>query len=78
MLVVVVDIRGEQSFQMQFVDGNHLIQQSAPAASDPALGHTILPRTTDGRGADVHGANRVGHFAAIPGMVEEEKLVVSS
>ena len=77
ILVVVVDIRGEQSFQMRFVESNHLIQQFAPAAADPALGHPILPRTTDGspHGADVHGANRVGHFAAILGiMVEEEKL----
>ena len=77
VLVVVVDIRGEQPFQMRFVDGNHLIQQFAAAATDPPLGNTILPRTTDGspHGIDVHGANRVGHFDAILGiMVEEEKL----
>jgi len=48
ILVVVVDIRGEQPLQMRFVDGNHLIQQFEPAAADPALGHPILPRTTDG------------------------------
>ena len=44
---------------------------------DPALGHPILPRTTDGRphGVDVHEANRAGHFAAILAiMVEQEKL----
>ena len=77
VLVVVVDIRGEQPFQMRFIDGNHLIQQFAPAATDPALSNTILPRTTDGspHGMDVHRANRVGHFDAILGVVvEEEKL----
>jgi hypothetical protein len=77
VLMVVVDIRGEQPFQMRFVDGNHLIQQFAAAAADSALGHPILPRTTDGRphGRDVHGANRVGHFAAIFGIVvQQEKL----
>ena len=77
VLVVVVDIRGEQPFQMRFVDDDHLIQQFAPAAADPALGHTILPRTTDDspHGLDVHGANSLGHFGAILGiMVEDEKL----
>lgn len=77
VLVVVVDVRGEQPFQMRFVEGNHLIQQFATAAADPPLGNTILPRTTDGspHGLDVHGANRVGHFDAILGIVvEEEKL----
>jgi hypothetical protein len=76
-VVVVLDIRGEQPFQMRFVEGNHLIEQSAPAATDPPLGNTILPRTTDGSsdGMDVHGANRAGYFAAILGVVvEEEKL----
>jgi len=77
ILVVVLDIRGEQPFQMRFVEGNHRIEQFAPAATDPPLGNTILPRTTDGspHGVDVHGANSLGHFDAILGIVvEEEKL----
>ena len=71
VMVVVVDIRGERPFQKRFVDGNHLIQQFAPAAADPALGNPFLPRTTDGspHGVDVHGANRVGYFAAIVGIM---------
>ena len=77
VLVVVLDIRREQPFQMRFVEGNHLIVQFAPAAADPPLGNAILPKTTDDspNGMDVHGANRIGHFAAILGVVvEEEKL----
>jgi hypothetical protein len=74
VLVVVVDIREEQPFQMRFVDGNHPIQQFAASAADPPLGNAILPRTTDGspHGMDVQGANRVGYLAAILGIMVEE------
>ena len=62
---------------MRLADGNHVIQQFATAAADPALGHTVLPRTThcSPHSLDVHGANRDGHFSAVLGVViQEEKL----
>jgi len=62
---------------MRLADGNHVIQQCATAAADPALGYTVLPRTThcSPRSLDVHGANRDGHFGAVLGVViQEEKL----
>ena len=48
ILVVVADVRSKQPLQMRFIDGNHMIEQFAATAADPALGNTILPRT--GRG----------------------------
>jgi hypothetical protein len=30
---------------MAFVQNDHMIQQIAPAASHPALGNSVLPRT---------------------------------
>ena len=77
ILVVVRDIGREQPLQMRLVDGNHVIQELATAAADPALGHPVLPRTTNGRPnrLDVHGANRGGHFGAVLGVViQNEKL----
>ena len=45
ILVVVRDIGREQPLQMRLADGNHVIQQFATAAADPALGYPVLPRT---------------------------------
>ena len=45
VLVVVVDIRGEQPFQMRFVEGNHLIQQFTLATADPPLRMDLLRST---------------------------------
>jgi len=44
ILVVVLDIRREEPLQMRLADGNHVIQQFATAAADPALGHTVLAK----------------------------------
>jgi len=44
--MVAADKRGEQPLQMRFVDGDHMIQQFAPAGSHPSLGDAILPETT--------------------------------
>src|SRR4029077_4715580 len=63
--------------QMRPADGQDLIQKCATAAADPALGYTVLPRTThcSPHSLDVHGANRDGHFGAVLGVViQEEKL----
>ena len=77
ILVVVRDIRREQPLQMRLADGNHMIQQFATAGADPALGHPVLPRTTNCRPnrLDVRGANRSGHLGAVLGVViQNEKL----
>lgn len=49
VLVVITDIFGEQSSQVPFLEGNHVIQEIAAAAPYPALGDTVLPRATDRR-----------------------------
>jgi hypothetical protein len=75
--VVIIDIRSEQPLQMHLVDSNHMVQQFAAAASHPALGNTVLPRTTNGgpHSLDIHGANCRGNFGAVLGVViQDEKL----
>ena len=62
---------------MPLADGTHVIQQFATAAVDPALGHPVLPRTTNCRPnrLDVHATNRGGHFGPVLGVViQNEKL----
>jgi hypothetical protein len=56
-MVVRTDIFGEQSSQVPFVEGNHVIQEIAAAAPYPALGDPVLPRATDRRsdGGESHG-----------------------
>ena len=57
VLVVITNIFGEQSSQVPFVEGNHVIQEIAAATPYPALGDTVLPRATDRRsdGGESHG-----------------------
>ena len=43
--VVIPDVLRHEAFQMAFVQNDHMIQQIAPAASHPALGNSVLPRT---------------------------------
>lgn len=54
VLVVVVDVFGEQPFQMAFIHRDHMIQQVASAAFDPTLRHTVLPGTLEGGLYRVH------------------------
>ena len=37
VVVVVTDIFSHQSFQMPFIDDNHMVEQVSPAAADPSL-----------------------------------------
>jgi|SRR5437899_2990882 len=48
VVVVITDVLGEKSLQMPLIQRNDLVEQFAPAASDPALRNTILPRALDG------------------------------
>src|SRR2546422_10918875 len=60
---------------MLLIYGDHVIQQFAAAAADPALGDTVLPRTSNCRSysPNAHRANRGGNFAAALGIVIQDK-----
>src|SRR6516165_8787849 len=45
IFVVVADIFGQQSFQMAFVDHDHVVEQVTPATFNPAFRHAVLPQT---------------------------------
>src|SRR2546430_14495132 len=55
--------------------GDHVIQQFAAAAAAPALGDTVLPRTSNCRSysPNAHRANRGGNFATVLGIVIQDK-----
>ncbi len=57
VLVVILYIFRKQPLQMTFVERNHVIQEVAAAASDPALGNAILPGTANRcpDGGELHG-----------------------
>jgi len=49
---------------MPFIENNHMVKQIAAAATDPALGDTVLPRTSEAgsRGMDAEALHCVDHF----------------
>ena len=47
ILVVVADVFVHQSLQMTFVQHDHVIEEVVAAVTDEALGHAILPRTSE-------------------------------
>ena len=47
VVVVVPDVFIHEAFQMLLVQNNHMIEQVAAAVADPALGNTVLPRTSE-------------------------------
>src|SRR5258707_9338587 len=49
VLVIVVQVRRHQPFEMPLIQDNHVVQQVASATSHPALSNTVLPRTAKGR-----------------------------
>src|SRR6266481_5477345 len=65
VLVIVVQVRRHQPFEMALIQDNHVVQQVASATSHPALSNTVLPRTAKGRaswlGSHVpHSRNDIG------------------
>src|SRR5215831_9826661 len=46
IMMVILYIRRQQPLQMRLVDGNHMIHQFTTTAANPALDHSVLPRTT--------------------------------
>ena len=60
VLMMVMNIRREQSLQMAFIQRNHVVQQVSSAASHPPLRDAILPWTPEGSslGNDPCGLHR--------------------
>jgi hypothetical protein len=55
VLMVVAHVIGEQSLQVEIVQGDDVIQQIAPAALNPSLRDTVLPRTLERGSYRPHG-----------------------
>ena len=67
VVMVIGNILGEQPLQMAFVQRDHVVEQLTAAAADPALSHTILPRTSNRGSHRGHHqrANRAGHLEPV-------------
>jgi hypothetical protein len=49
VVMVIRDELQEESLEMSLIQRDDLIEQLAPAAADPALRDSILPRALDGQ-----------------------------
>src|SRR5215475_2816074 len=78
VLMIVVYVCSHESFQVSFVQYDHMIQQVSSATPNPTLGDSVLPGTTE-RSAHwlaAQGLGRADHV--IPKfriVVEEEELL---
>src|SRR5450759_1556417 len=73
VVVIIGNVLREQSLQMALIQGDHVVQQVAAAASDPTLGYPILPGTPN-RGTDrchLQRAGRLWHFQSVLRIVVE-------
>src|ERR1039458_8812197 len=73
VVVIIGNVLGEESLQMALIQGDHVVEQVAAAASDPTLGDPILPGTPN-RGTDrchLQRADRRWYFQAVLRMVVE-------
>lgn len=78
VLVVVEQVGRHQPLEMPLIQDDHVVQQVAPATSNPTLRHTVLPRTAKGRacGLASHVPHRRNHIGSKLGVtVEEQKSV---
>ena len=48
IFVVIADVRPNQTNEMTLAEDHDVIEELAPAAADPALGRSVLPRTAVG------------------------------
>src|ERR1700693_1761494 len=76
IVMIVADIISEQTTQVALTQSDHVIQQVTPAAFNPTLRNSILPRTPQ-RCADTfdfHRSDRGGDLRPILGIpIENEK-----
>src|SRR5664280_3131483 len=73
VVVIVGNVLRQKSLQMALIQGDHVVEQVAAAASDPTLGDPILPGTPN-RGTDrchLQRADRRWHFQAVFRIVVE-------
>ena len=47
IVVIIANVIRQKSLQVSLVDSDDVIEKIAAAASHPALGHSVLPRTPD-------------------------------
>jgi len=75
VIVVIAHVSGEQLVQVSFVDSDNVVEQITPAASHPALSHSVLPGALD-RGlhtSDLQGAKGSQYFQTVFLVVIEEQ-----
>jgi hypothetical protein len=75
ILVVIVDILGQKSLQMLFIDRDRVIEQIATTAFDPPFGYTILPGALERRSQrlDLQGSPRSRNLDSILAIAIEDQ-----
>jgi hypothetical protein len=76
VFVVVTHVIRKQPFQVGLIEGDDVIQQVLPTASDPALGNSVLPGASERNPNWIHGhrPDRYRNLKAILGIsVKDEK-----
>jgi hypothetical protein len=73
VLVIVGDVIGEKSLQMSLVQRDYVVEQLTAAAANPALSHSVLPRTSNRRShrRNVHRFDGGGYCESILRVVIE-------
>ena len=76
VLVVVADVIIHETLEMLLVQNNHMIEQVAAAAADPALGDAVLPRTpkTGPLGLDAEALDRFDHLRIEAGAAIKDQV----
>ncbi len=64
IIVIIMDVLVQQSFQMPFIEHNHMVEQIPTAVTDPTLGRAVLPRAaeTASLGLDAKAHYGIDHF----------------
>src|SRR5215470_12418423 len=76
--MVIAQILTQESFQMPFMQYDHVIQQVPSATPNPTLGDSVLPRTAKGcsHGLASQARGKGDHVAAeLRIMIEQQKVV---
>src|ERR1035438_5952687 len=65
ILVVVTNVFVHQTFQVAFIDNDHMVEQVSAGAADPTLGDTVLPWTSEAGslGLNVEALHCFDYFA---------------
>jgi len=77
VVVIIANVFVHQSFQMPFVEHDHMVDQIPSTVANPTLCDTILPRTSEASplGLDAEALHRVNHvFLELCATVEDQIL----